>query len=290
MGVMAATPAFPVGADICARRYRQRNPRATPLYQLLETHYDTVKGTWEERFERRYGFWRGYYDTAVARYYDCGLFESGFAGVKCTECPNEFLVAFSCKGRGPCPSCGVKRAALFSELLQQKILADVPHADTDLWIFPSMESPHPLHYNLEVEQGHERDRDEADDEEISSESVTFHSRGRELRPDRNHPGRAMRSVESARGMRAGLEAWTCDILGRNYRLAPPLLRNAAFPVRAPPARGKREPSWVAQRRNESMSRYRGHPPTRVMACGAPKEVPHRIRDRPYVFGAAHRVY
>ena len=113
---------------------------------------------WEDRFERRYGFWRGFYDTAVARYLDCGLFESGlrsssfgqarrsfaeaagFARVKCTKCPNEFLVAFSCKGRGLCPSCGAKRAAIFSEMLQHQILADAPHAQ---WVFsiPKMLRP-----------------------------------------------------------------------------------------------------------------------------------------------------
>ena len=93
---MAATPALLPGADVCPPRYRARNPRATALYQLLEAHYETVKGLWEERFERRYGFWRGFYDTAVARYLECGLFESGFARVRCTSCPNEFLVAFSC--------------------------------------------------------------------------------------------------------------------------------------------------------------------------------------------------
>jgi len=52
----------------------------------------------------------------------------GFARVFCPECRAEFLVAFSCKGRGLCPSCGAKRAAIFSELLPHKILADVPHA------------------------------------------------------------------------------------------------------------------------------------------------------------------
>jgi hypothetical protein len=35
---------------------------------------------------------------------------------------------FSCKGRGVSPSCGAKRAAIFSELLQNRILADVRHA------------------------------------------------------------------------------------------------------------------------------------------------------------------
>jgi hypothetical protein len=31
--------------------------------------------------------------------------------VRCRKCPQEFLVAFSCRGRGLCPSCGAKRAA-----------------------------------------------------------------------------------------------------------------------------------------------------------------------------------
>jgi hypothetical protein len=95
MGVIAASPAFLPGANVCPPLYRPRNPRATALYQLLDKHYQTVKGVWEERFERRYGFWRGYWDNAVASYLDCGDFESGFARAVCPRCHFEFLVAFS---------------------------------------------------------------------------------------------------------------------------------------------------------------------------------------------------
>ena len=61
------------------------------------------------------------------------------------SCPNEFLVAFSCKGRALCPSCGAKRAAIFSALLQDQILADVPHAQ---WVFsiPKMLRRYVLHH------------------------------------------------------------------------------------------------------------------------------------------------
>jgi hypothetical protein len=38
-----------------------------------------VKGAWEERFERKYGFWRGLADESVARYLDCGIWDNGFA-------------------------------------------------------------------------------------------------------------------------------------------------------------------------------------------------------------------
>lgn len=66
-------------APSCAARYRARNPRATPLYRLFDAHFDEVRGQWEERYERRYGFWRSFVDEQVLRYLDCGLFENGFA-------------------------------------------------------------------------------------------------------------------------------------------------------------------------------------------------------------------
>ena len=57
--------------------YRPRNARATALYQLLELYYEDVKAQWEERFQQKYGFWRGFVDKVVARYLDCGIPESG---------------------------------------------------------------------------------------------------------------------------------------------------------------------------------------------------------------------
>jgi hypothetical protein len=42
----------PLAAECVAGLYSPRKPEKTPLYQLVETHYETVKGLWEERFER----------------------------------------------------------------------------------------------------------------------------------------------------------------------------------------------------------------------------------------------
>lgn len=64
-----------------------------PLYRLVEACYEEVKGLWEERYERRYGYWRGLVDEQVRRYLDCGLFESGFARVRCPDCAEEYLLA-----------------------------------------------------------------------------------------------------------------------------------------------------------------------------------------------------
>ena len=67
------------------RVYRPRDPRKTALWGLLDTLYERVKGSWEERFERQYGFWRGLVDEAVARYLDCGVWDNGFARVRCRK-------------------------------------------------------------------------------------------------------------------------------------------------------------------------------------------------------------
>jgi hypothetical protein len=131
--------------ESACRIYRPRDPRKTALWGLLDTLYERVKGSWEERFERQYGFWRGLADEAVARYLDCGVWDNGFARVRCRKYPQEFLVAFSCKGRGLCPSCGAKRAAELAAFLVDEVVEDVGHAQ---WVFtiPKMLRVYFLHH------------------------------------------------------------------------------------------------------------------------------------------------
>ena len=42
------------------------------------------------------------------------------------------LLAFSCKRRGVCPSCGAKRAVKFAEHIYGTVLEDKPHGSTEL--------------------------------------------------------------------------------------------------------------------------------------------------------------
>ena len=44
-------------------------------------------------------------------YLDCGILANGCARVHCASCGRDELVAFSCKGRGFCPSCCGRRMA-----------------------------------------------------------------------------------------------------------------------------------------------------------------------------------
>ena len=125
--------------------YQPRVPQATPLYRLVASHYADVRDAWEERFEAHYGFWRGAAEKAVGAYLDCGILDHGFARVRCGGCHAEYLVAFSCKGRGLCPSCAAKRAAALAPFLREQVLAEVGHAQ---WVFsiPKILRPYFLYH------------------------------------------------------------------------------------------------------------------------------------------------
>jgi len=131
------------GVDIGCRVYRPRDPRKTPLFQLLESLYESVKLAWEERFEASYGFWQGSWDEAVAHYLDCGIWNAGFARVRCGACQHEMLVAFSCKQRELCPSCAAKRGAELGAFLADHVLEDVAHAQ---WVFTIPKMLRPLFF------------------------------------------------------------------------------------------------------------------------------------------------
>ena len=117
--------------ETCRSFYRPRRPQETPLYRVLDRHFDAFKSTYEERFERRYGPFRPLWDEVVAKYIDCGVYECGFARVRCPGCRQELLLAFSCKTR-LCPSCEQKRMLLSAEKTTDEILLSVPHR---FWTF-----------------------------------------------------------------------------------------------------------------------------------------------------------
>ncbi len=54
------------------------------------------------------------------------LLTFGFARVPCSGCGRDDFVAFSCKGRGFCPSCGGRRMADSAAHLVDEVLPDVP--------------------------------------------------------------------------------------------------------------------------------------------------------------------
>jgi len=64
-------------------------------------------------------------------YLKCGRLEHGFLRVQCDTCHAEHLVAFSCKRRGFCPSCGARRMAESAARLVDEVL---PHELIRQWV------------------------------------------------------------------------------------------------------------------------------------------------------------
>ncbi len=96
--------------------YERRRPETTTLYQVVQDNVETLYGAVEEgalrlslpRFVKK----------ELDGYLDCGLLCWGFARLRCDACVETRLVAFSCKGRGFCPSClGRKMSATASNLV-----------------------------------------------------------------------------------------------------------------------------------------------------------------------------
>ncbi len=67
-----------------------------------------------------------YVEAEFDAYLKCGRLEEGFLRLRCEQCHAEKLVAFSCKKRGFCPSCGARRKAETAALLADEVLPERP--------------------------------------------------------------------------------------------------------------------------------------------------------------------
>ncbi len=87
--------------------YQRRRPEKTLLYQLVSKHYPVFR----QQLAEEGRMLPGYVQREFEDYLKCGRLEHGFLRVRCENCHEERLVAFSCKRRGFCPSCGTRHMA-----------------------------------------------------------------------------------------------------------------------------------------------------------------------------------
>jgi len=86
--------------------YVRHIPEETTLYQLVQDNWLSFK----EQVVADTGYpLPDFVIKEFEEYLRCGILAHGFMRVKCTSCSFEHLVAFSCKRRGFCPSCGARR-------------------------------------------------------------------------------------------------------------------------------------------------------------------------------------
>lgn len=67
-----------------------------------------------------------YIERDLRRYLECGILAHGFARAHCAQCGHDFLIAFSCKGRGGCPSCNTRRMVETAAHLTDHVLPALP--------------------------------------------------------------------------------------------------------------------------------------------------------------------
>jgi transposase-like protein len=107
--------------------YRPRHPERTVLYRVFFHYFERFLAEYESRCEKEYGFFRPIVKEVVKRYLDCGNPCCGFARIRCPDCGSEFLLHFSCRTSGFCPSCHAKRLEEYGEWMREELLLDVPH-------------------------------------------------------------------------------------------------------------------------------------------------------------------
>ena len=105
-----------------AAPYQRHRPERTLLYQIIEHYYPAFLAHMAQQ-ERPLP---DYVQQEFEDYLRCGRLEHGFLRVRCDTCHAEHLVAFSCRRRGFCPSCGARRMVESAALLVDEVFPEQP--------------------------------------------------------------------------------------------------------------------------------------------------------------------
>jgi len=105
--------------------YRRRYPERTALYQVVQQHLETYFALAREDDWDGWGV-PAYVEREFRRYLECGILAYGIARARCPKCGHDFLIAFSCKGRGLCPSCNARRMAETAAHLVDHVFPRLP--------------------------------------------------------------------------------------------------------------------------------------------------------------------
>jgi len=109
------------------------------LYQVVRDHVETLRAE-AARLRDGEGL-PAFVDREFRDFLRCGWLAGGFARFRC-GCGLDRLVAFSCKGRGFCPSCGGRPMAERAAHLVDHVFPDVPVRQ---WV---LSLPYRLRYRL----------------------------------------------------------------------------------------------------------------------------------------------
>lgn len=120
--------------------YHRRQPERTVLYRVVQTHLATWLALHEDE---QGGHTPALTEREFRRYLECGILAHGFARARCPDCGHDYLVAYSCKGRGICPSCTTRRMVETAAHLVDHV---IPRLPVRQWV---LSLPWRLRYHLD---------------------------------------------------------------------------------------------------------------------------------------------
>ncbi len=106
--------------------YRPREPAQTLLYRVVQEHLETYLSLARTAEDADFDPVPRFVEREFRRYLECGVLAHGSARARCSACGHDFLIAFSCKGRGVCPSCNTRRMAETAAHLVDRVFPREP--------------------------------------------------------------------------------------------------------------------------------------------------------------------
>jgi hypothetical protein len=108
--------------------YERHRPEQSTLYRLVQQHAQSFFAQSAEAAGARLPqFVRDEFDAFL----ECGILAHGFLRLRCGDCGHDKLLAFSCKRRGFCPSCGARRMSQTAAHLVDHV---IPHVPVRQWV------------------------------------------------------------------------------------------------------------------------------------------------------------
>ncbi len=121
--------------------YTRHKPEETVLYKIIQNNWLSFQAQVEQ--DTGYPL-PDFVIKEFEEYLRCGILAHGFLRAQCVSCKFEHLVAFSCKRRGFCPSCGARR---MSETAAHLVDSVLPMKNIRQWV---MSFPLPIRLCLAV--------------------------------------------------------------------------------------------------------------------------------------------
>jgi len=121
--------------------YVRHKPEETVLYKIIQNNWLSFQAQVEQ--DTGYPL-PDFVIKEFEEYLRCGILAHGFLRAQCESCKFEHLVAFSCKRRGFCPSCGARRMSETAAHLVDNVL---PMKNIRQWV---ISFPFPIRLCLAV--------------------------------------------------------------------------------------------------------------------------------------------